>query len=262
MLIRWTMIFSMLGLLLVNFGVQAGVETKAKFPPNDLEQDLDRALHQASVIEKGQKETNSSTEAGEILKNDMGFPRELPEKQEISSGPDSILPQVRGDKGAREEKIETTLTSKKQEDKLTEAEIPVLASTTKVEDKSMERSPWRVILSLAVVIILAVSISFAAKYWTRNRFGVQDQNKIRILTQHHLGPKKSLAIVQVAGESLLLAITEKNINLIKPLALIDDEVPDATPSHFLGELDSFEEKATAEVLDKVNLLSPASDLNP
>jgi flagellar protein FliO/FliZ len=45
----------------------------------------------------------------------------------------------------------------------------------------------------------------------------------------------------VAGESLLIGVTENNINLIKALALIDDEVPAHLPNHFDGALDSFED---------------------
>ena len=60
-----------------------------------------------------------------------------------------------------------------------------------------------------------------------------DSNKkIKILTQHHLGPKKSLAIIRVAGESLLIGVTDHSINLIKPLSLLDEEVPLETSSQF------------------------------
>lgn len=56
--------------------------------------------------------------------------------------------------------------------------------------------------------------------------------QIKVLTQHHLGPKKSLAIIRVAGESILIGVTDHNINLIKPLSLIDDEVPAEAPAQF------------------------------
>jgi flagellar protein FliO/FliZ len=56
--------------------------------------------------------------------------------------------------------------------------------------------------------------------------------QIKVLSQHHLGPKKSLAIIHVAGESMLVGITDNNISMIKSLSLIDDEVPADMPNTF------------------------------
>lgn len=70
--------------------------------------------------------------------------------------------------------------------------------------------------------------------------------QIKVLTQHWLGPKKSLAIVRVAGESILIGVTDQNISMLKSLALIDDEVPVETPDQFDRVLDS-ENKFAATV---------------
>jgi flagellar protein FliO/FliZ len=62
-------------------------------------------------------------------------------------------------------------------------------------------------------------------------------SQVKILTQHYLGPKKSLAIIRVAGESMLIGVTDQNINLIKTLALLDEEIPQDTPKDFSKSLD-------------------------
>ncbi len=61
--------------------------------------------------------------------------------------------------------------------------------------------------------------------------------QIKILTQHYLGPKKSLAVIRVAGESILIGITDSSINAIKTLSLMDDEIPDHVPGAFNETLD-------------------------
>lgn len=61
------------------------------------------------------------------------------------------------------------------------------------------------------------------------------QNQIKVLTQFYLGPKKSLAIVRVAGESVLIGITDQNINMIKSLSLLDEDIPESVPKDFLEE---------------------------
>ncbi len=55
---------------------------------------------------------------------------------------------------------------------------------------------------------------------------------IKILSQTFLGPKKSLAVIRVAGESVLIGITDQNINLLKTLSLLDEEIPQETPQKF------------------------------
>lgn len=136
---------------------------------------------------------------------------------------------------------ESALTEKKNspvESELKEKDVPLFAKTDPKKDSSTSGSlSWRVILSISLIFVFSLAISLFAKYGTRNRLGRQDQNKIRILSQHHLGPKKSLIIVQVAGESLLVGVTDQNISLIKPLALIDDEIPHSTPSAFFDQLE-------------------------
>lgn len=105
-----------------------------------------------------------------------------------------------------------------------------------------ETSVYRLLASFGLVfVILAMSV-WGLRNWSKKR-GVQNNAmKIRVLTQHFLGPKKSLAIIQVAGESILIGVTDHNISMLKTLALIDDEIPANEPNKFDSALYDFEEE--------------------
>lgn len=237
------------------------VNTENTAKPN-LNQELDQALAQASSgnlentenADKTDGATAQSAGAVEILNRDLNLPpTQLPAKKAPSSIPE-------------EESLGISSTKQKVAAPVVhESDIPILTAIKANDplEKNGERYSWRLLVSLGFVILFAVAMAIGTKYWTRNRLGQQSQNKIRILTQHHLSPKKSLAIIQVAGESLLLGITEQNIQLIKPLSLIDDEIPDSTPSHFYNELEAFDSTAleSAEIKDRVEI-QPASRAIP
>ncbi|MBK7844816.1 MAG: FliO/MopB family protein [Bdellovibrionales bacterium] len=205
-----------------------------------------------------------------ILATDLGFPKELPPKrvdlterdsaaQKSGTQPDNVgvvKAQARGlvrsptsNSGKENREGESSLIQD-------EENIPVLTASTANQEHKTGGTTSRLLMSLGLILTLAIAIGYGAKYWTRKRLGHQDQTKIRILSQYHLGPKKSLVIVQVAGESLLLGMTDQSINLIKPLALIDDEIPATSPSHFLGELEEFSNlPSVGEVRDRVQIQS-------
>jgi flagellar protein FliO/FliZ len=82
-------------------------------------------------------------------------------------------------------------------------------------------------------VMLGVAASFGMKKWSASARGRVAKNaRIKVLTQHHLGPKKSLMIVEVAGESMLIGVTDSNISMLKSLSLIDDEIPEQLPHSF------------------------------
>ena len=218
-------------------------------PPIDLNGELEKALNQVVPEEMNDFES-IQVSAADIIKQDMEFPSTLPKKKAIKPSPELISPSI----VSEEEPVPG-----KNKANLAESEIPVL--TAKKSEKAEGDSSstyWRAGLSLAIVLIFAGALIFGAKHWTRNRLGVQSQTKIRMLTQHHLGPKKSLAIVQVAGESILIGVTDHSINLIKTLSLLDEEIPEETPSSFSGELNRVSpEVQEPEVQDRVNLQAKA-----
>lgn len=73
-------------------------------------------------------------------------------------------------------------------------------------------------------------------WWMKNQSkmvnGPESLMKIKMVTQFHLGPKKSLAVIRIAGESLLLGITDNDIRLIKTLSLLDEDLPEVANAPF------------------------------
>lgn len=94
-----------------------------------------------------------------------------------------------------------------------------------------------------LILTLGVMTAFFAvgwiylKRWSKRGPSTHDLHKIKVLTQHYLGPKKSLVIIRVAGETMMIGVTENNISMIKSLSLLDEEIPDHVPQDFAGSLD-------------------------
>ena len=117
-----------------------------------------------------------------------------------------------------------------------ESEIPLSFESSKKASAS-ESTYFRMIMIIALLGILACGTwIFVRKAKTQNI--KRNRNEIKILAQHHLGPKKSLAVVRVAGESILVGITDAQINMIKTLSLLDDELSEVTSQNFQSELDT------------------------
>jgi flagellar protein FliO/FliZ len=84
---------------------------------------------------------------------------------------------------------------------------------------------------LAVVLFVAGLAAWGIrKYSISNRSA--DTKRIKVLTQYHLGPKKSLAVVQIAGESVLIGVTDHHISHIRTLSLLSEEVEDLEGGSF------------------------------
>ncbi len=113
---------------------------------------------------------------------------------------------------------------------LKETEIPVQLEATK-KSESADSPIVKFVLSFAIIGILGAAAYFLLrKYKFKNPQAQAAQ--IKVLTQHYLGPKKSLAIVRVAGESVLIGITDHNISMIKSLSLLDEDIPEESPKEF------------------------------
>lgn len=107
------------------------------------------------------------------------------------------------------------------------------------------------------IIFMVMGVTLLGGYliwWLKNRSkmvnGPESLMKIKVLTQFHLGPKKSLLVIRVAGESLLLGVSEDNINLIKTLALLDEDLPEISNESFVEALEEkVKPKASKKVAD-------------
>ncbi len=88
-------------------------------------------------------------------------------------------------------------------------------------------------MQIALTVIGIVLVGVGSFYGLR-RFTKPNQRKsgpqIKVINQHWLGPKKSLAVVSISGESMLIGVTDHHISLIKSLSLLDEDLQeDAAP---------------------------------
>lgn len=131
---------------------------------------------------------------------------------------------------------DTKVLSQEEIRTMKESEIPLVGSGK--QQKKSESSPWfRLIATIGVLGVLFVGVKVGLKKYTRRSNNPKLQGtKIRVVTNHHIGPKKSLMIVNVAGESLLLGVTDQNISILKNLSLLEEELPADIPSTFAGAI--------------------------
>jgi len=131
--------------------------------------------------------------------------------------------------------------------KKSEDQIPVLANTKKEVKVTESNTISRLAMSLGIICCFGIGLLFFIRWWSKNHKSQIVQNKIKVLNQHHLGPKKSLAIIRVAGEAILIGVTDHSINHIKTLSLMADEMPESVPASFQNELNAnFEEEVEQE----------------
>ncbi|MFV3408278.1 FliO/MopB family protein [Bdellovibrio bacteriovorus] len=90
---------------------------------------------------------------------------------------------------------------------------------------------FRILFTLSMLGVVGTGAYFFLRKYKIPK-AMKHQTQIKVLQQHYLGPKKSLAIVRVAGESILIGVTDHNISMIKSLSLLDDEVPEEAPQSF------------------------------
>lgn len=144
-----------------------------------------------------------------------------------------------------EMKIPIAETPKVQASAKAENEIPVL-SKAQVSAAAPKNSVERLVLSFAVLAVVAGIIILIARFWSKRKYGLARHQQIKVLTQYSLGPKKQLAIIRVAGESILIGITDHNINMIKSLALLDEDVPLEVPNEFRSEVAQAEQQSESD----------------
>lgn len=125
----------------------------------------------------------------------------------------------------QEGKVENT-----KNENLKEDEIPL--NLDKAKKAASEGSGFfRIIFTLSILGVLGTGAFFFIRKYKVPKGSVH-QTQIKVIQQHYLGPKKSLAIVRVAGESILIGVTDTNISMIKSLALLDDEIPEVNSQNF------------------------------
>lgn len=117
-------------------------------------------------------------------------------------------------------------------DQKSEDQIPVLNSLDTNKKLKKDSPLARIALSLGVIVGMILGVYLFLKKWSKVQGSRNKNTQIKVLTQHFLGPKKSLAIIRVAGESILIGITDHSITNIKSLSLMDEEIPTETSQSF------------------------------
>lgn len=132
------------------------------------------------------------------------------------------------------------------EAKLTEEQIPLRINVSQKSSEESAKNSTRILLSgFIITMLLGAAYYLVRRYRLSNKINPSNM-QIKVLSQHYLGPKKSLAIIRVSGESILIGVTDTNISMIKSLSLIDDEIPaEAPPQKFSETLQSNERKISA-----------------
>lgn len=117
-----------------------------------------------------------------------------------------------------------------------ESDIPVFLDVKKT-DKSLGTVAWRLVASLALIAVVGGGMVYASRKWTRSKDRGGAQARIEMMHQFHMGPRKSVALIRVAGETLLIGVTEQNVNFLKTVVLIDDELEGVFNQNLNGFLD-------------------------
>lgn len=134
-----------------------------------------------------------------------------------------------------------------------EEKLPVLTKQ-KGQIEVQSSSMYKTIIAVFVLFLLGVGGVFFLK---RKSIMINQTNslmQIKMLTQFHLGPKKTLAVIRVAGESLLIGVTDSNISLIKSLALLDEELPENTPKDFKKTIEKVDINSKSENTPPANTI--------
>jgi flagellar protein FliO/FliZ len=117
-----------------------------------------------------------------------------------------------------------------------ESEIPVFTKSDKVA-KSESNLIWRLVASMILLGVVATGLVVTSKRYARTKNKGGEKVRIEVLHQYQLGPKKSLALIRVAGEAMLIGCTDQAINMLKPVTLIDDELEGLLGKDFNGFLE-------------------------
>tara|TARA_B100001248_G_C27399434_1_gene468771 strand:+ start:11916 stop:12944 length:1029 start_codon:yes stop_codon:yes gene_type:complete len=173
----------------------------------------------------------------------------------VSDGKDSVTKNTEAVSVAVEQ--EKTAEEMKKDAAYDEAAIPVFANVQKTEKKEKQSGLNQMAMAVGIVFLTIIGMFLLLRRWSKTKYK-NPHTHIKVLTQHHLGPKKTLAIVSVAGESILLGITESNINMIKSLSLMDEDLPEDLPQNFDGAFreadERMEDKEQGIEEDKFNVM--------
>ncbi|PIT99933.1 MAG: hypothetical protein COT74_07380 [Bdellovibrionales bacterium CG10_big_fil_rev_8_21_14_0_10_45_34] len=176
--------------------------------------------------EKSTAKTQVSTKVATEIKSVMETSQLPPVKNtEIEVSPPPQVAKVIDEGaliGAQEEESKIVLAT------TDEAKIPVFKSPG-APAKVVESGWPKLLVTIGILGCLILgTIVFVRQYKGKSRLSLKEST-IKVISQHHLGPKKSMILVSVAGESMLVGVTDRQINLIKSVTLFEEELDSEKP---------------------------------
>jgi flagellar protein FliO/FliZ len=85
----------------------------------------------------------------------------------------------------------------------------------------------KMIAALGVVLALILCFLYGLRKVAGHRFKAMGGKRIQVLENHHMGVKKSIALVKVPGKVLVIGLSADRINLLDTL---DGEFDETAPS--------------------------------
>ena len=157
------------------------------------------------------------------------------------------------DDSESKELVKVSKKAKSSKESLSEENI-LLAAATKTKKKSSTMSPLnKVMISIFALMGIAAVVFSAIHKAGKKKGHTSIAKNIKVLTQKSIGPKKNLMLIRVAGETILLGVTDNNINHIKTLSLMEDELPEYTEPKFSSQLkDKIEKTNVGETTEEVD----------
>jgi len=77
--------------------------------------------------------------------------------------------------------------------------------------------------ALAVVLGLIYLVAYLSRRWLKGGVGIMGRKSyIRVVETRHMAPKKSLILVEVGGEYLLLSNGSEGISLVKQIDMLEE----------------------------------------
>ena len=78
-------------------------------------------------------------------------------------------------------------------------------------------SLWRLIGSLALVLVVAWTVLHFAKRFVKGRNGNTNSPTVKLVDRTYIAPRKSIDLVTVGGRTLVLGVTESQISFLTEL---------------------------------------------
>lgn len=97
-------------------------------------------------------------------------------------------------------------------------------------------SSLKMLAALALVLAIMVGCFYIFKKTLGHKLGLSGKNRlIRVISTVYIGPKKSITLVEVAGETLVLGISGDQMTLLSKMAPAEDRTVDADVSSAMAD---------------------------